>query len=125
MQFNTYWGDMHCNIHREHMHSLEKTFEAAREALDFFPIAYYPADFYETMEGLRVESVGPRATFERDWKRVLEFVRRYHTPGAFVTFPGYEWTGNRTPRATVTTTSSTSTRDHSTSPGTWRSSSLT
>ncbi len=96
MQLNTYWGDMHCNIHREHMHTLEKTFDAAKEALDFFPIAYYPADFYETMEGLRVESVGPRTTFQRDWERVLELVRRYHTPGEFVTFPGYEWTGNRT-----------------------------
>jgi hypothetical protein len=96
MQFTTYWGDMHCNIHRKHMHDLEKTFEAAREVLDFFPIAYYPADFYETMEGLRVESVGTRATFERDWARVLQLVRRYNSPGKFITFPGYEWTGNRT-----------------------------
>ena len=96
MQYNIYWGDMHCNIHREHMHTLEKTFEAARENLDFFPIAYYPSDFYETMEGLRVESVGTRETFERDWERVLKFVRNYNAPGHFITFPGYEWTGNRT-----------------------------
>jgi len=96
MQYNIYWGDMHCNTHRRHMPNLERTFEAAREVLDFFPIAYYPADFYETMEGLRVESCGPRDRFERDWQRVLELVRYYNMPGEFITFPGYEWTGNRT-----------------------------
>jgi hypothetical protein len=96
MQLNTYWGDMHCNIHREHMPDLMRTFDAAREALDFFPIAYYPGDFYQTMEGLRVESVGTKDTFERDWERVSDLVRAYNEPGRFVTFPGYEWTGNRT-----------------------------
>ena len=96
MQYNIYWGDMHCNIHRRHMRNLERTFEATQEALDFFPIAYYPADFYEMMEGLRVESQGPRESFERDWERVLELVRCYNAPGEFITFPGYEWTGNRT-----------------------------
>jgi len=96
MDCNIYWGDMHCNVHRKHMRNLERTFEAAREILDFLPIAYYPSDFYETMEGLRVESVGTRTTFERDWERVLELVRWTNTPGEFITFPGYEWIGNRT-----------------------------
>lgn len=96
MEQNIYWGDMHCNTHRRHMPSLEKTFQAAQEALDFLPIAYYPGDFYETMEGLRVESVGARDTFQRDWEHVLELVQDHNVPTNFITFPGYEWTGNRT-----------------------------
>jgi len=91
-----FWGDTHTNIHESHMPDLERTFQEAREHLDFFMIAYYPADMYRTERGLLVESVGTRPEYEASWERVLDAVARYNDPGRFVTFPGYEWTGDRT-----------------------------
>lgn len=75
---------------------LEKSFEAARDYLDFFPIVYYPAFFYATKEGLQVETVGFKGEFGPQWELVNVLVKKYHEPGRFVTFAGYEWTGDRT-----------------------------
>lgn len=99
---NLYWGDMHAQFkpqwqpHGDWEKTLRQAFEAARSHLDFFPIVYYPAFFYKTPEGLHVESVGMRPKFEAEWDLIKRLVREYHEPGRFVTFPGYEWTGDRT-----------------------------
>lgn len=96
-----YWGDMHtqfkpqwCPI--EWPDFLEQSFVSARQYLDFFPIVYYPAVYYNTPEGLMVESVGWRDEYQAEWERINSLVKKYHEPGSFVTFSGYEWTGDRT-----------------------------
>ena len=59
-------------------------------------IAYYPADYYTTPQGLAVESKGASRESARNWRLIKDLVRKYHNPGKFVTFAGYEWTGDRT-----------------------------
>jgi len=117
MADNTYWGCMHTQFNLAHMRLRSKgvdavaeppedagdvegfvrqAFEGARDYLDFFPIVYYPAHFYDTGTGLKTESVGMKDYFKPDWQMICRLVKEYHEPGRFVTFPGYEWTGDRT-----------------------------
>ena len=64
---NLYWGDSHTNLHGEwgHIAILDRTMKAARQGLDFFPIAYYPFLHFEPFKGkgLSIESCGPRKEF--------------------------------------------------------------
>jgi hypothetical protein len=90
-----YWGDMHLNLHHPDVARIEEVFAAAREQLDFFPIAYYPYDYESLPQGLKSESIGLSERALKDWARVREMVQAHHEPGGFVTFPGYEWHGNR------------------------------
>jgi len=96
MSYGLYWGDSHLNLHSRDRKRFDECFQAARAHLDFLPIAYYPMDFYTTMEGLRVESWHNRPKFLEEWKDIQELCRRYYGPGRFVPFAGYEWHGNRT-----------------------------
>lgn len=99
---NLYWGDMHAQFKPQWQPDgdweavLRRAFESARDTLDFFPIVYYPAFFYNTPEGLHVETVGMRPEFRDEWRLIKRLVREYNEPGRFVTFAGYEWTGDRT-----------------------------
>jgi hypothetical protein len=97
------WGDMHAQFKPRAGQSLpdweqalRQALESGRRNLDFLPIVYYPAFFYTTPQGLRVESVGMRPEFAEHWALVNRLVREYDDPGRFATFPGYEWTGDRT-----------------------------
>lgn len=117
MNWNIYWGDMHTQFNLAHMRLqaqgvdavaeppegavdceafVRQALEGAREYLDFLPIVYYPAHFYQLPQGLRTESVGMREYFRPDWEMICRLVREYYEPGRFVTFAGYEWTGDRT-----------------------------
>ena len=97
-----FWGDAHTNLHgKDVRHALgltqerlKRTLEAARQHLDFFPIAYYPFVWYEK-KGLINESCGPRDQFDEDWKRVQKAIAEANRPSEFVTFLGYEWHGDR------------------------------
>ena len=100
-RFNIYWGDSHTNVHgKDLLHPpltrkrLRKIMKAAEQHLDFFPIAYYPFEWYRK-KGFLIESCGPRKRFFDDWKVVQEAVAEANNPGKFVTFLGYEWHGNR------------------------------
>jgi len=93
-QLNLYWGDMHTNIHGEHILTLDQTMRAAQRILDFFPIAYYPF-FYYKKKGLFIESCGPKKEFLEDWKKVQECIAEGNKPEKFITFLGYEWHGDR------------------------------
>ncbi|NOZ23973.1 MAG: DUF3604 domain-containing protein [Planctomycetes bacterium] len=100
-EFNLYWGDMHTQFKPQWCKGdwdefLEQSFRDAREYLDFYPIVYYPADYYNTKEGLKVESVGWRDEYQPEWEKICKLVKKHHKPGKFVTFAGYEWTGDRT-----------------------------
>lgn len=100
-KFGLFWGDAHTNIHgKDPNHPpltrerLRRTMEAAEEHLDFFPIAYYPFEWYHR-KGLIIESLGQRERFLEDWRLVQEAVAEANQPGKFVTFLGYEWHGDR------------------------------
>ena len=82
------------NLRTHQVDRIDESFDEAKRHLDFFPIAYYPF-VRDDVRGLRVESVGQRERFVKDWKVVLDAVKRFNSPGEFVTFPGYEWHGNR------------------------------
>jgi len=43
-----------------------------------------------------LESRGWQDEFEPYWETVTSLTKKYHRPGKFVTFLGYEWIGNRT-----------------------------
>ncbi len=119
MSYNIYWGEMHTQFNLAHMRMQEaegvdavaeppedlgdceqfvrRAFEGARDYIDFFPIVYYPAHFIRDPDtGFRSETVGPKDYFKRDWEMICSLVKEYHAPGDFVTFAGYEWTGDRT-----------------------------
>jgi uncharacterized protein DUF3604 len=99
---NLYFGDMHTQFEpgadesqQEWEIRLRTALESARDYLDFLPIVFYPAFFSRLSGGLRTESVGMRPEFTDRWEVVKRIVSEHHDPGRFVTFPGYEWTGNR------------------------------
>jgi len=101
MGFNLFWGDSHTNIHGKDLNHppltserLKRIMEAAEEILDFFPVAYYPFEWYRK-KGFLIESRGQRKKFLEDWKLIQEAVAKFNKPGKFVTFLGYEWHGNR------------------------------
>ncbi len=94
MDCELFWGDAHVNVHPEHIEGLDRTFSAARQHLDVFPIAFYPFVWFD-QNGLRVESVRHRDEFDPLWKKVQQAVADTNDPGRFVTFLGYEWHGNR------------------------------
>jgi len=94
-----FWGDMHTQFKQQWTKVplpkfIEDSFKYARDYLDFYAIAYYPAFVHEE-KGLHVESVGWHDRFAPEWDMVCALVKKYHRPGQFVTFPGYEWTGDR------------------------------
>lgn len=102
-EYSLFWGDSHTNIHGKDpvwpappitKRRLIRIMKAAMEHLDFFPIAYYPFEWY-SMKGFLIESCGPRDRFLGDWKLVQEAVAEANNPGKFVTFLGYEWHGDR------------------------------
>jgi len=93
MAYRVYWGDSHLNIRPFQVEECGDAFEEARRRLDFLPVAYYP--FVQEDLPLRVETVRNRPSFFRDWEKILEAVEEYNEEGRFVTFPGYEWHGNR------------------------------
>lgn len=94
-----FWGDMHTQFKQQWTKVslpkfIEDSFKHARDYLDFYAIAYYPAFVFE-FAGLNVESVGWHDRFAPEWELVCRLVKKYHEPGRLVTFPGYEWTGDR------------------------------
>lgn len=95
MSRNVYWGDTHTNPHSRHLAGIDDIFEEAGRVLDFLAIAYYPF-VHDLANGLLIESWGERPQFHAEWETICEAVRRHNAPGRFVTFPGYEWHGDRT-----------------------------
>jgi len=89
-----YWGDFHYNIHSHTVGRIEQVFEEARANLDFLPVAYYPFERGKK-NGLWVEYTLPEATGNSDWDAVERTCGMFNEPGRFVTFPGYEWHGDR------------------------------
>ncbi len=110
MGHSIFWGDMHTQFHsQKHLQFkngfpfgnswrefIETSIKEAKDYIDFYPLIYYPAYYYELKPGLMVETVGMKDGFQEEWEIVNELVKKHHFPGKFITFAGYEWTGGRT-----------------------------
>jgi len=95
MRHKIYWGDTHTNTHLRHLDQIDGIFEEAARILDFLAIAYYPFE-RDDVNGIHVESWGQRPHFLAGWDVICRTVAAHNAPGKFVTFPGYEWHGDRT-----------------------------
>jgi hypothetical protein len=123
---NVYWGDTHHNTYQHCRQDppLGDVLDFARTHLDFYTGAYYTAIFtqygvqdqasagaatgpaighaYEakgsggTWQGVRIERLKPAEALASEWEEFVAILRAQHTPGEFVTFPGYEWQGDAT-----------------------------
>ena len=111
-EYNLYWGDMHTQFKPQWCHGdwdefLEQSFQDAQEYLDFYPIVYYPAEYYNTKEGLHVESIGWRDSINPNGKRSTPSSRSTTSPASSSRSPVTN--GPATEPDGATTTSSTST----------------
>ncbi|MHC4872545.1 MAG: hypothetical protein ACYTFY_11935 [Planctomycetota bacterium] len=89
---NNYWGDFH--KHLEDTDNIDEILKNAKVNVDFYPVLCYPFSWDEK-NGLKVESVQNRPCFLETFEKIKEGVKRHNDPGYFVTFPAYEWHGNR------------------------------
>ncbi|MBL4700592.1 MAG: DUF3604 domain-containing protein, partial [Phycisphaeraceae bacterium] len=106
--YKLYWGDMHHNTFQaesESEEALASHYAHAKEHLDFYGMAYYPAQASAFKPGGHMaELVGKQEFVVEDWKQsqliekewamVTEHSSKWYQPGQFVTFLGYEWQGN-------------------------------
>ncbi len=75
-----FWGDLHAQYNNAlGVGSVEEAFRYARDCsgLDF--VGHQPNDFQFHNEG---------------WAEVKHALRKFHVPGRFIPFLGYEWSGN-------------------------------
>ena len=75
-----YWADFHGQSEETiGSNSIEDYFEYARDCAKVDILGHQGNDFQITDEF---------------WDKVNRTTRKYYSPGSFVTFPGYEWSGN-------------------------------
>jgi hypothetical protein len=75
-----YWGDLHGQTEETcGSNSIEDYFSFARDH-GLLDITAHQGNDFEVSDAF--------------WETVNQTTRRYYQPGAFVTFPGYEWSGN-------------------------------
>ena len=92
--YNHYFGDLHnhCNIGYA-QGSVERLYEIAASHLDF--LCFTPHSHWHDVQIMAQNKQNKWLDgFEktrRHWPEVQALNERYHAPGRFVTFPGYEW----------------------------------
>jgi hypothetical protein len=75
-----FWGDLHGQSEETiGTNSIEDYFQFARNLAFLDVAAHQGNDFQITLEF---------------WKRLQDVTAKLHEPGRFITFPGYEWSGN-------------------------------
>ena len=105
--YQIYWGEAHDNTFQfaANPAPFEETVRRATSHLDFYAAAYYTAfsdasraggHLSETTAPVKVSPEGwkPQERLDREWAEINEVCGAQNDPGAFVTFPGYEWQGN-------------------------------
>ena len=107
-----FWGDLHFHFPpprefpedcAEHDPAgwegfIDDCLRQARGHVDFLGALFYPAYNYRSPgpDGYPIESVGMKDGYEENWAAIQRIAEAHHAPGERVTFPGYEWTGDRT-----------------------------
>src|SRR5579883_2117904 len=92
--YKDYFGDLHNHNNVGYAQgSLKRTFEIARDHLDFF--AFTPHAWWHDIGkydlGIEDKWINGFAVTTARWQEVLEFNRKYDAPGKFVPIAGYEW----------------------------------
>jgi len=92
--YTDYFGDLHNHNNVGYaLGSLKRTFEIARDHLDFF--AFTPHAWWHDIGkydlGIEDKWINGFAVTSARWQEVLEFNRKYDEPGKFVPIAGYEW----------------------------------
>ena len=82
-QNNLYWGDAHTNLRPHQADLFERSFQAARDVLDFWPVAYYAFCSEDCMSSFRrrYPTRIHRNCYETDCRDCNECVRRYDVDG--------------------------------------------
>ena len=102
-----YWGETYDNVcQRPNCPvSMAQNVAYARDHLDFYAPAQYVSAHVEleARDGamrqdkpatMVLEQWKDDETLAREWQELQEQTRAFYEPGAFVTFPGYEWQGD-------------------------------
>ncbi|OGS20665.1 MAG: hypothetical protein A2252_00780 [Elusimicrobia bacterium RIFOXYA2_FULL_39_19] len=92
--YNVYWGDFH--KHMSDLKNSDKIMESIKYTLDVYPVLCYPFKWFNKNGVETYESTGLLSNSAKYWEKVKQIVKKYHKPGKFITFLGYEWPGNRT-----------------------------
>lgn len=97
--YSLYWGDLHKHVTGPgaDVSQLDDVASYARQHLDFFAVLCYPFKWYRKGRegGIREETVGNDPEFNGWWEQVQAVSEDHLDSGEFVTFPAYEWNGNR------------------------------
>jgi hypothetical protein len=97
--YTLYWGDLHKHMTGPgaEVTRLKQVVEHAREHLDFVSVFCYPFKWYRKGRegGVREESVQNVSGVHEWWERIQATSAECLDTGEFVTFPAYEWNGNR------------------------------
>jgi len=92
-EYKLFWGDSHTNLHSRHLEGLETSLQYAREMLDFWPLAYYPQEYY-SLSDFRFEDWLKPERIDTEWQTICDFAATNNHPGELVVFAGYEWQGD-------------------------------
>ena len=100
--YKIFWGEAHDNTYQSDnspRDNLWPALERARSHLDFYAAAYYLGGWQAgpVLQGgcrIGLEGWKPQERYEREWGEVQRATAECNDPGAFVTFPGYEWQGD-------------------------------
>ena len=109
-ELHVYWGEAHDNTYQFAANPvpIEEVYRRAADHLDFYAAAYYTAFSKSSQPGGHVsetrhkreislenlEHWKDRGRLNREWAEIQDAGKSMNSPGAFVTFPGYEWQGN-------------------------------
>jgi hypothetical protein len=92
-EYRTYFGDLHNHNDIGYAQgTLKRTFEIARNHLDFFaftPHAYWP-DISTYPGNIQNKWINGFAVAKARWPEVVELAKQYDKPGEFTTILGYE-----------------------------------
>jgi len=98
-EYSVQWGDLHKHLTGPgtEISRLDDAVSAATDHLDFLAVLCYPFKWYRTGRegGIREETVQNRPEFADWWARIQSTANDRLAPGEFITFPAYEWHGNR------------------------------
>ena len=91
---NIYWGDLHNHGEVGYAKgSLERAYDIARSHLDFFCYTGHSQwhDMPKMPQDKHLKWVRGFEVMKNNWDKVKRLAGKYHEPGKFVPFIGYEW----------------------------------